>query len=324
MARVAIVIVTYNSAEEIGVCLDSLSGLKDTEIVVVDNASSDATTAEVSRRDVRLIANPTNAGFAGGVNIGVRATTAPYVLLLNPDASLRTGLDALVAAFDDPKTGAAGGMLTGPDGKPQVGFMARNLPTPAVLIFEVLGINRLWPGNPVNWHYRCLGEDVRLPKLVGQPAGAFLLFSRRAWETVGGFDERYWPVWFEDVDFCTQLERAGYHVWYVPDAVAQHTGGHSVGTLPVESRQLYWYGSLLEYGSKYYSPVNYRMVCFAVCAGAVVRALFASLGAVSPGEGGGRGGFKSILKVFAVYGAVARLAAGRLVRPRTRAGFTAV
>ena len=59
--------------------------------------------------------------------------------------------------FETPETGAAGGMLVGADGKPQRGFMARNLPTPTTLIFEVLGINRLWPRNPVNWHYRCLG-----------------------------------------------------------------------------------------------------------------------------------------------------------------------
>lgn len=319
MARVAIVIVTYNSAAEISGCLGALTGLDDVEIVVVDNASQDATCAEVTRRGIRLIANLKNTGFAGGVNLGVRATTAPYVLLLNPDANLQGGIDDLVAVFDDPQTGAAGGMLTGPDGTPQVGFMARNLPTPAVLILEVLGINRLWPGNPVNWHYRCLGESAVVQKLVGQPAGAFLMFSRKAWENVGGFDERYWPVWFEDVDFCTQLNLAGYHIWYVPGAVAQHIGGHSVGTLPGEIRQLYWYGSLLEYGAKYFSPVNYRMVCFAVCTGALVRAILASLGV-----GRGSGSFKGSSKAFAVYGAVARLAAGRLFRSRINAGVTAV
>src|SRR5665213_207369 len=103
MARVAIVIVTYNSASEIGGCLDALQGLSEVEVVVVDNASADTTGDEVALRGARLIANSKNSGFAAAVNQGVRATTAPLVLLLNPDAHLVSGIDALVACFDSPK-----------------------------------------------------------------------------------------------------------------------------------------------------------------------------------------------------------------------------
>jgi hypothetical protein len=157
MARVAIVIVTYNSAAEIGTCLDALARLsaEDTEVLVVDNASADGTREEVARRNVRLIANPANTGFAAALNQGVRATNAPLVLSLNPDAHLLRGLDAMVAQMEKYGTGAVGGMLVGENGNPQTGFMARNLPTPAALVFEVLGINRLFPGNRVNCHYRC-------------------------------------------------------------------------------------------------------------------------------------------------------------------------
>ena len=226
MSRVAILVVTYNSAAEIGGCLDSLAGLPDIEVLVIDNASDDGTAAEVvaarercSRAGgapIRLIVNSRNAGFAGAVNQGVRATSAPLVLLLNPDAQLQHGLSALAAQFDDPAAGAAGGMLTGPDGNPQAGFMVRNLPTPAALIFENVGLNKLWPRNPVNWHYRCLGTNLSGAAQVEQPAGAFLMFSRHAFEKVGGFDERFFPVWFEDVDFCANLKAAGYQVWYTP------------------------------------------------------------------------------------------------------------
>ncbi|MES1262155.1 MAG: glycosyltransferase family 2 protein [Acidobacteriota bacterium] len=307
MARVAIVVVTYNSAAEIGGCLDALKAVPDVEILVVDNASADATCDEVKRRGVRLIANETNRGFAGAVNQGVGASSAPLVLLLNPDAHLERGLEALAGQFSDPETGASGGLLTGPDGQPQVGFMARNLPTPAALILEVLGINRLWPRNPVNWHYRCLGNSSTTPFPAEQPAGAFLMFSRAAFENVGGFDERFWPVWFEDVDFCAKLKLAGYRVFYNPGARAKHTGGHSVGALPVEIRELYWYGSLLEYGAKHYRPLTFRVLCVAVFSGAVGRAVQAF-----PRAGRASGGAKA----FAVYGAVVRLAAGRMFRPR--------
>ena len=298
MARVAIVVVTYNSAEEIGGCLDSLTNLPDAQVVVVDNASQDRTCDEVLKRGVPLLANSHNAGFAAAANQGVRATTAPLVLLLNPDASLEHGLEALIGEFEDPKVGAAGGLLVGTDGIPQTGFMARNLPTPAALVLEVLGVNALWPGNPVNWHYRCLGLDPVTPGLVEQPAGAFLMFSRGIWERVGGFDERFWPIWFEDVDFCCRLKAAGFTVRYNPKAVAIHAGAHSARALPLAIRERYWYGSLLEYAARHYGALTFRSVCVATIVGSALRAV----------RGYPRSGFKAV----AVYGDVCRLAIGRI------------
>src|SRR3954464_11836879 len=131
MSRVAIIIVTHNSGTEIGRCLDALAAThstRETETIVVDNASRDQTVAEVVARGVRFMANANNAGFAAAVNQGIRATDAPLIPLLNPDAHLVRGLDALTAQFEDPRTGAAGGLLTSADGRPQTGFMARSLP----------------------------------------------------------------------------------------------------------------------------------------------------------------------------------------------------
>jgi N-acetylglucosaminyl-diphospho-decaprenol L-rhamnosyltransferase len=307
MARVAIVIVTYNSAHEIGGCLDALAGLTEAEaeILVVDNASADSTRAEVVARNIRLIANPANAGFAAAVNQGVRATTAPLILSLNPDAHLVRGLDAMAECLERPGTGAVGGMLVGVDGNPQTGFMARNLPTPAALIFEVLGINRIWPHNRVNWHYRCLGLDRMSVALVEQPAGAFLMFSRAVWKLVGGFDERFWPIWFEDVDFCARIKSAGFCTYYHPEAVAKHSGSHATGGLLLENRERYWYGSLLEYAAKHYSLVAFRTTCVAVAVGAALRAV---------------SGFpRDKLKAFAVYGGIVGLALSRALRSSGKA-----
>ena len=78
------------------------------EVLVVDNASADCTRDEVAARGIRLIANPTNAGFAAAVNQGVRATTAPLILLLNPDAHLVRGLDALAALSRNARNGRRG------------------------------------------------------------------------------------------------------------------------------------------------------------------------------------------------------------------------
>ena len=94
--------------------------------------------------------------------------------------------------------------------------------------------------------------------LVDQPAGAFLMFSRAAWETVGGFDERFWPVWFEDVDFCARIKAAGFRTYYDPEACAKHSGSHSIRALSLENRERYWYGSLLEYAAKHYRSSAFR------------------------------------------------------------------
>ena len=136
------------------------------------------------------------------------------------------------------------------------------------------------------------------------------MFSRAAFDRVGGFDERYWPVWFEDVDFCKKLQQAGYRVFYNPEGVAKHTGGHSVGSLGLEIRELYWYGSLLEYASKHYRSLAYRAVCLAVVSGSAFRAV----------RGYPRYGFKA----FAVYGAVFRLACSRLFTAQRRIMSTVV
>lgn len=274
MSDIGIVIVTYNSGDEIGPCLDAAAGAG-AEIVVVDNASSDETLAEVERRGVRFVRNPANLGFAAAVNQGFRALTAKYMVLLNPDAELRSGLEDLRCQCDLPGVAAAGGRTVGPDGQLQAGWMARRLPTPTALCFEVLGINRLWPHNPVNWRFRCydLSLTETMPVEIEQPAGAFLMVRRDAWERLGGFDEGFYPLWFEDVDFCRRLKDAGLRLFHVPSAVVAHAGAHSIRKLPLGLREIYWYGSLLRYASKHYAPFARRMVCSSVVAGSVIRAV---------------------------------------------------
>jgi N-acetylglucosaminyl-diphospho-decaprenol L-rhamnosyltransferase len=272
MPDIGIVIVTYNSQEHIGACLDAALG-SGAEVVVVDNSSRDGTTAEVSRRGARLLANPANRGFAAAVNQGFAVLSSPYILLLNPDAVLRGGLQLLREACDLPGSAGAGGRLVDLQGHPQVGFMVRQLPTALALTLEVLLLNRIFPNNPVNRRYRGLGLDYTTRIPVEQPAGAFLMVRRTVWEALGGFDEGFYPLWFEDVDFCRRAAGQGYQLYYVPGAVAQHWGGHSISQLTVEKRRVYWYCSLLRYSAKHFHPVAFRVVCLAVVAGSLLRSL---------------------------------------------------
>lgn len=270
----AIVIVAYRSGEVIGACLDScLKFAPNASITVVDNEASARVRHEVAARPgVRLISNDWNRGFAGGVNQGIAAAGTELVLLLNPDVQLLTGIDGVVR---DCAEGAAiaCGQLCGPDGRPQSGFMVRRFPTAASLIFEALGVNRLLPRNRVNVRYRCLDLDPAVPADVEQPAGAFMMVRSDAWRHAGGFDERFHPVWFEDVDFCKRIHDAGGRIRYVPSVLARHEGGHSAGKLDWASRYVYWYVSLLKWSAKHLGAVSRIAVVVAVVLGSVPRML---------------------------------------------------
>ncbi|MBL8174170.1 MAG: glycosyltransferase family 2 protein [Bryobacterales bacterium] len=293
MTDISVVIVTYQSAGVIRRCIESCLG-QARQVIVVDNASSDGTAGIVeSYPRVELIASTENLGFSGGVNRGAAAAQSDVILLLNPDASLVSGLEILRQSAL--RYGAAGGRLLDSNGDLQRGFSIRRFPTALSLCCEILGCNRLFPGNPVNRRYRCLDLDENQPAMVEQPAGALLAFRRSIWEQLGGFDERFHPAWFEDVDFCKRLLDNGFGIRFEPAAAARHEGGHAARQLHWSTRERYWYGSLLKYAGKHLSRTGLAVVCLAVMAGAVPRFVIGMIRLRS-------------MEVLAVYATVFRLA----------------
>src|ERR671919_322595 len=117
----AIVVVNHNTGDYLARCIASIAGELGTEIVVVDNASSDGSVERASPAGVRLIRNPDNRGFARAANQGIDATEGPLILLLNPDAGVVGGsLEALVkVARERPRAGAIGVLVRNPDGSIQ-------------------------------------------------------------------------------------------------------------------------------------------------------------------------------------------------------------
>jgi GT2 family glycosyltransferase len=249
------VIVTYNSSGQIARCLDSLQG-RVGEVVVVDNASADGTAELVRKRypSVQLVSPGVNLGFAAAANLGARRSSGSTLLFLNPDTVCLDPLEPLEAALDGAENFvAAAGRLVGPDGRTQTGFTVRRLPTPASLIFEILLLNRLFPRNLVNRRYRCLDLDLELPQHVEQPAGACLAVRRDRFEACGGFDEAFFPLWFEDVDLCKRLRDRGGAILFLPQVRIEHRGGHSLDSINFRQKQIYWYRNMLYYGRKHFS-----------------------------------------------------------------------
>ena len=121
------------------------------------------------------------------------------------------------------------------------------------------------------------------------------MIRRAVWRALGGFDEDFYPLWFEDVDFCFRLCKEQYHVRFVPSAVAKHTGAHSIRKIPVEFRLFYWYGSLLRYAAKHCRPYARQLLCLAVVSGALARLVPEFI--IHPGT-----------KLLKMYGRIVRLA----------------
>jgi GT2 family glycosyltransferase len=211
LPAIAVVIVTFNSAEHIAGALRALDDqlAADDELIVVDNDSRDATVATVRAISTRarVLEQRVNAGFAGGCNAGAAAAArAPLLLFLNPDAAPAPGcLDALRdAAAAHPDWGAWQALVTLPGG---------TRVNTAGGITHFLGIG--WTGG--------FGEpaDGVAEGEVGFASGAALVVRQPLWERLGGFDERYF-MYGEDLDLSLRLWLAGHAVGVVPAARVEH------------------------------------------------------------------------------------------------------
>ncbi|WP_033438165.1 glycosyltransferase [Saccharothrix sp. NRRL B-16314] len=232
----AVVVVTYHSAEVVEDCLKSvavaLRSVPDGRIVVVDNASADDTLAIVARvaPDAQIVARTANDGFAAGVNAGFAAAPDCDVLVLNPDVRLHPeAITLLRAALVMPGTGIAVPRLAGVDGAPQPSL--RRAPNPLRALGEaVLGGTRAG-------RVEALGELVVDPiryETAGTAAwatGAAWLISREAREATGVLEERYF-LYSEETEYMLRAGKRGYAVRYEPRARAVHFGGEQ-STSPV-------------------------------------------------------------------------------------------
>jgi N-acetylglucosaminyl-diphospho-decaprenol L-rhamnosyltransferase len=302
---ISVIIVTFNSSEQIAKCLASLEANRGSsigEIIVVDNASFDGTAERIRQQfpGVKLIAAQRNLGFAAASNLGASQASGAALLFLNPDAELHSPVAELERAMESaPDVVAAAPRLVDEQGQTQVGFNVRRLPHAMDLIFEILLLNRLFPNNPLNRRYRCLDLDHARPAEVEQPAGACLLVRRSSFERCRGFDEQFFPLWFEDVDLCLRLRRdacggeakATGRILFCPQVQVVHSGGHSLESITFSERQVYWYRNLLYYVHKHFPWTTGIAVRAALLCGMALRlaaelpGLLTSLPARTPTRG---------------------------------------
>jgi GT2 family glycosyltransferase len=119
------------------------------------------------------------------------------------------------------------------------------------------------------------------------------MVKREVWNELGGFDERFHPLWFEDVDFCLRLGQAGWRIWLEPRCRWSHSGGHSIEKIGFKERQLYWYGNLFYYVRKNIGSAAAPGMRVLVCLGACARIAAALLS----GRFGQTGAFRAVIRL---------------------------
>jgi GT2 family glycosyltransferase len=241
MPRLAIIIVTFNSAADVGTCLESIPAAAAAtahEVVVVDNASADGTAALVRERfpDVRVLDAGANLGFARANNLGIRATAGELVLFLNPDTAPADGsIDRLVRVLDTiPHVAVAGPRIVDEGGRVELSYGAMIGP------FAELRQKLLTHGHARGWPL--ISTQIERASLQGSfpdwVSGACLLIRRAELERAGLFDERYF-LYTEDVDLCAAVRAQGGLVRFSPEAEVVHTRGASRASAPGPSEQAY-------------------------------------------------------------------------------------
>ena len=231
----AAVVVNYQAGPLLTDCVQSVladASAGEGELVVVDNGSADGSVAALlaAVADVRVITAPGNVGYARAANLGIAATRAPIVAVLNPDLTMEPGTaKAMLARFDEePALGACGPRIRNVDGTDYPS--ARRSPGVGLAVAHGL-LGLWWRSNPFTARYRELDADPAQPRVVDWVSGAAVWLRRDALDVVGGWDERYF-MYMEDLDLCWRLRRSGFEVAYEPGGAVVHVQGASTSRTP--------------------------------------------------------------------------------------------
>jgi GT2 family glycosyltransferase len=208
---VDVVVVTYNSSDDLGACLASIGAVE--RVIVVDNCSSDGSVAIAEAFGADVVRSDRNIGFGAAANRGAARGAADVILFLNPDARLQPGaVAALAGAVEAPDVAVAGGQLVDDELRPLRSWFP--IPSPANTWAEALGLRRLFRRRPSP------AGDV--PSVVG----AAMAIRREVFDALEGFDPRFW-LYGEETELCARCTDRGWRVRVVDDAVVVHPGGAS-------------------------------------------------------------------------------------------------
>ncbi len=253
-----IVIVNWNAGHLLQECVESVTrsaqlGFVVSRVVVVDNGSIDGSVEGLDRfpLPLTLLRNRENRGFASACNQGAEGSRADYLLFLNPDIVLeKQSLSRAIAWMECPRgraTGILGIQLLDEEGR--VSRTCARFPRPRHFLSQMLGLSRI--SSRLFSTHLMLEWDHQQNREVDHVMGAFFLIRRRLFEALKGFDERFF-VYLEDLDLSLRARRAGWHSYYLADALAWHKGGGTSEQV-MARRVFYSLQSRILYGFKHFS-----------------------------------------------------------------------
>lgn len=260
-STVAVVIVTWNSANEIADCLSPLINLPENwEIWVSDNDSQDKT-VQIVKEDfprVKVIENKENLGFAKGCNRAIEKTSADYVLLLNPDTlgETQTFINVLAEAQKEPKLGAMSIKIYSEDGEQLTSCFP--FPSLKVSLIESLGLYRLFSHKWLEDNLFDNFFDHESVKKVDWFAGCFMLLPKKVLDKISNVPDDYF-MFGDDIDLCYKIWQAGYEVIFYPQFGIKHKGSKSVDQLPSNWRVERTMISRYAFCFKYYGYFKTRL-----------------------------------------------------------------
>jgi N-acetylglucosaminyl-diphospho-decaprenol L-rhamnosyltransferase len=260
---VSAVVVHWRDEKALEGLLEAWPDLPDVELVVIDNSATGSVTGHPQ---VRYVIPPFNLGFGGAVNLGTQVSRGEWILILNPDVrpvdgALRALLDAV---SDDPACDGLAPRLIGEDGSSQWKWQLRRLPRASQLLCHAIWID------PVHGPER----EPPAASLIEQPAAAALMLRRSALEAVGGFDPRFLPAWFEDVDLAVRLRAAERTLEYLPAVTFVHGLGGSVSSLGYGPFLVAYYRNLERY-LDIHAGTQWRWLLRPLLVGGMILRLFA-------------------------------------------------
>jgi GT2 family glycosyltransferase len=272
--RLSVVIVNWNTGSLLNRCLESVHAALPAgraEVIVVDNASSDASLTGVEQRfpRIRLTRNPRNVGFARANNQGILQSEGTFVMLLNPDTEVLHGaLDRMLEVLErDQDVGAVGPRLLSRDGSLQPSCFPE--PTLARELWRLLHLDAIWP----RASYPLKKWDLSACRVVDVIQGACLLVRREALDQGGLLDEEYF-MYSEDYTLSRRLRDAGWRLKWVPMAGVIHLGGQSTKLAPAEMF-LHLYRAKIQYFRKHFSrrtALTYKLILAAAAAARLILA----------------------------------------------------
>lgn len=242
--KISIIILTYNSSKWISFCLESINHFynrNDSEIIVVDNASSDNTVEQVRSMNlpIKIIPLENNLGCAGGNNVGWRSACGEYIIFLNPDVVVtKICIEYLLKPFE---------LHT------DVGIVGCKLYYPNTHVIQHAG-GILYP-NAMCDHYGNAEEDKGQydeEREVDFVTGAAFATKRNLLQKYNGFDENFYPAYYEETDLCMRMRKDGLKIIYAPKAVAYHYETSSVTKLSPTFYKMF-YKSRILFLVKHYS-----------------------------------------------------------------------